>query len=230
MWPGIQTTSADHPFNISGFVLKKGERREIDPPSTWKGRIWGRSRCSTNRTGSFSCQTGDCNSGEIECLGKAGTPSLTLANFYFNNSHGQKDSYEVSVAQGYNLPLLISPQNDLTCTSVDCMVVTNTITYCTFSFAAFSGTRCTNACEKFNLPDICCHSDSHNNYTSSEKCQLTVGSQSPDLRTACPLASLNDEDGLLSNDYGDSGHHHLKCTNSADYLVTFCPSSTRTTK
>lgn len=110
VWPGIQTTAADHPFNISGFVLKKGERREIDPPSTWKGRIWGRSRCLTNTTGSFSCLTGDCNSGEIECLGNSGKPSLTLAKFNFNNSHGLNDSYEVSAVQGYNLPLLLPPK------------------------------------------------------------------------------------------------------------------------
>ncbi|KAJ4879745.1 PR5-like receptor kinase [Raphanus sativus] len=216
VWPGIQTTSADHPFNISGFVLKKGERREIDPPSTWKGGIWGRSRCSTKRTESFSCQTGDCNSGEIQCLGNAGTSSLTLAMFNFNNSHGQNDTYVVSVAQGYNLPLLIAPQNELTCTSIDCMVVSNN-TYCTAALSSLF--TCINSCEKFNLPQICCQSDNHNNYTSSEKCQLTVDTQSQELSNECPL----------SYDYNDSGNP-LKCTNSAGYLVTFCPTSTMTTK
>ncbi|KAL0798984.1 hypothetical protein Bca101_054159 [Brassica carinata] len=214
VWPGIQTTSADYPFNISGFVLKKGERREIDPPSTWKGRIWGRSRCSTNRTGSFSCQTGDCNSGEIQCLGNAGTPSLTLAKFNFNNSHGQNDSYEVSTVQGYNLPLLIAPQNEQTCTSVECMVVTNK--YCPRSPVeqTLLGLSCDNVCDKFNLPQICCQSDSDNNYASAEKCQLTVDSQSQDLRHACPL----------SYNYDDSSNL-WKCNNSAGYLVTFCPLS-----
>ncbi|KAF3546077.1 hypothetical protein DY000_02008568, partial [Brassica cretica] len=220
VWPGIQTTAADHPFNISGFVLKKGERREIDPPSTWKGRIWGRSRCLTNTTGSFSCQTGDCNSGEIECLGNSGKPSLTLAKFNFNNSHGLNDSYEVSAVQGYNLPLLIAPQNEPTCTSTDCMVVTNK--YCPRSAVKeykLSGISCVNACEKFNLPEICCESDSDNNYASAEKCQLTVDSQSQDLRRACPLAYNYDDSSNL-----------WKCTNSAGYLITFCPLNARITK
>ncbi|CAH8349838.1 unnamed protein product [Eruca vesicaria subsp. sativa] len=175
VWPGIQTTSADYPFNISGFVLKNGESREINPPSTWKGRIWGRSRCLTNTTGSFSCQTGDCNSGEIECLGNAGTPSLTLAKFNFNNSHGMNnnDSYEVSVIQGYNLPMLISPQNELTCSSIDCMAI--------------------NACTKFNLPQICCGSNDspNNNYASAEKCQVTVDPRSDYLNEECRRNALN---------------------------------------
>ncbi|KAL0698895.1 hypothetical protein Bca4012_055017 [Brassica carinata] len=210
VWPGIQTTAADHPFNISGFALKKGERREIDPPSTWKGRIWGRTRCSTNKTGSFSCQTGDCNSGEIECLGNAGTPSLTLAKFDFNNSHGWNDSYEVSVAQGYNLPLLIAPQNDLTCTRSYCMVASHEDCSLAVEYGdvGIGGVSCVNYCEKFHLPKICCESDSDNNYASSEKCQLTVDTQSQDLRDACPLAS-----------------NLWKCKNSAAYLINFCPLS-----
>lgn len=100
------------------------------------------------------------------------------------------------------------------------MVVTNK--YCPRSAVKeykLSGISCVNACEKFNLPEICCESDSDNNYASAEKCQLTVDSQSQDLRRACPLAYNYDDSSNL-----------WKCTNSAGYLITFCPLNARITK
>lgn len=51
------------------------------------------------------CATGDCG-GRIECNGAGGVPPATLAEFQFDG-HGGLDYYDVSLVDGYNLPMAI---------------------------------------------------------------------------------------------------------------------------
>ncbi|KAL0751550.1 hypothetical protein Bca101_033553 [Brassica carinata] len=106
VWPGFSNSFND--FGTTGFALEKGESRVILASPFGSGAIWGRTLCSRNSTGKFSCATGDCGSGETEC-GKYGQSprNTTLAEFETNN--GTVDLYRVNVVYGFNLPLLACP-------------------------------------------------------------------------------------------------------------------------
>ncbi|CAJ1968857.1 unnamed protein product [Sphenostylis stenocarpa] len=49
-----------------GFELAPGGSDSVDVPSPWSGRFWARTGCSKN-DGGFTCATGDCGSGQLEC-------------------------------------------------------------------------------------------------------------------------------------------------------------------
>ncbi|KAL8535095.1 hypothetical protein ACS0TY_010932 [Phlomoides rotata] len=72
--------------------------------------MWGCSVCSQDSTtGKFTCLTGDCGSGTIECAEGGAAPLVTLAEFTLNGADGL-DFYDVSLVDGYNLPMVIAPQ------------------------------------------------------------------------------------------------------------------------
>ncbi|XP_074304380.1 PR5-like receptor kinase [Silene latifolia] len=108
VWPAIATSSGTGSANVFGFALHEGESSVVAISTEWNGRVWGRTLCSINKsTGHFSCQTGVCTTGNIQCTSSYITP-VTLAEFslgQFNN----EDFYDVSVLAGYNLPLLVAP-------------------------------------------------------------------------------------------------------------------------
>ncbi|KAL0659322.1 hypothetical protein Bca4012_079907 [Brassica carinata] len=64
VWPVI--FSYDSNLSTTGFLLRSGEARILQAPSSWFGLISARTLCSTNSSGYFSCATGDCESGIIE--------------------------------------------------------------------------------------------------------------------------------------------------------------------
>ncbi|KAL0928314.1 hypothetical protein M5K25_000188 [Dendrobium thyrsiflorum] len=100
--------SSPAPLSTTGFVLNSGQSRSVDIPSSWSGRLWGRTYRSTNQsTSTFSCVTGDCGSGKIDWSGSGATPPATLAEFTLNGSSGM-DFFDVSLVDGYNLHMLIS--------------------------------------------------------------------------------------------------------------------------
>ncbi|GFY95793.1 pathogenesis-related thaumatin superfamily protein [Actinidia rufa] len=67
VWPGILSNAGIAPLSTTGFALRHGESKNINLPSSWGGRFWGRTHCSEDSAGKFSCITGDCGSGKLEC-------------------------------------------------------------------------------------------------------------------------------------------------------------------
>ncbi|KAL0423841.1 UNVERIFIED_CONTAM: PR5-like receptor kinase [Sesamum radiatum] len=66
--------------------------------------MWGRTLCSQDSTtGKFTCVTGDCGSGALECGGGGAAPPATLAEFTLNGADGL-DFYDVSLVDGYICP------------------------------------------------------------------------------------------------------------------------------
>jgi hypothetical protein len=65
VWPGILSNAGVPAMSTTGFALQKGESKTITAPASWGGRFWGRTHCSQDSTGKFSCVTGDCGSGKI---------------------------------------------------------------------------------------------------------------------------------------------------------------------
>uniref|UniRef100_A0A1J3DSY8 Glycerophosphodiester phosphodiesterase protein kinase domain-containing GDPDL2 n=1 Tax=Noccaea caerulescens TaxID=107243 RepID=A0A1J3DSY8_NOCCA len=177
-------------------------------PSPWTGRFWGRSLCSTNSTGGFSCATGDCGSGKIECSAAPMLP-VTLAEFTIGNS--AQDFYDVSVVDGYNLPLVVvplHPQRGRECSSVGCVVDLNKTCPPELKVGREQPIACMSACQKFKDPVFCCTN------TTVEECQPTLYSKS--FKSECPLVYSYPLDDATST---------FTCPNSPNYVITFCPST-----
>ncbi|XP_073033298.1 thaumatin-like protein 1b isoform X2 [Primulina eburnea] len=213
VWPGILSNAGIAPLLTTGFSLQTGESNVIDAPSSWGGRFWGRTHCSVDSTGEFSCATGDCGSGKIECAGRGATPPATLAEFTLQGDAGILDFYDVSLVDGYNLPMLVVPQgaSGANCTSIGC--VGDFDESCPSELRVSSlggeGIACKSACEAFGTDEYCCSGA----YGSPQVCQPTQYSQI--FKKACPHAYSYAYDDRTST---------FTCTGGTDYVVTFCPS------
>ncbi|CAD0082133.1 unnamed protein product, partial [Aureobasidium vineae] len=110
IFPGIATQHGTAPGQ-TGFELTPGATLSQIVSEDWQGRIWGRTNCSFNAQGRSNgggpaCTTGDCN-GVIPCQAAVSfLPRLTLAEFTLNAGDGQS-YYDISLVDGYNLPLAI---------------------------------------------------------------------------------------------------------------------------
>ncbi|XP_078167196.1 pathogenesis-related thaumatin-like protein 3.5 [Carex rostrata] len=217
VWPGLLSGAGTAPLETTGFVLNQGESQTITAPQSWSGRFWGRTLCATNSTtGQFTCGTGDCGSGTVQCSGSGAAPPATLAEFTLDGSGGM-DFYDVSLVDGYNLPLLIVPQGGTgTCSSTGCLADLNSA--CPTSLKVVQDTNegssesvaCKSACEAFDTPEYCCSGE----YGSPSTCKPSSYSQY--FKNACPRAYSYAYDDATST---------FTCTD-ASYTITFCPSTT----
>ncbi|ETS77809.1 hypothetical protein PFICI_09871 [Pestalotiopsis fici W106-1] len=102
IWPGIATQAGDGPES-SGFELGPGETRDLTVGPTWNGRVWGRTNCTVSNE-TATCLTGDCF-GLLECDYSGAAPA-TLAEFNLAGGQtGLQTFYDISLVDGYNLPL-----------------------------------------------------------------------------------------------------------------------------
>lgn len=216
VWPGLLSGAGTAPLETTGFVLNQGESQTITAPQSWSGRFWGRTLCTTNSTtGQFTCGTGDCGSGTVQCSGSGAAPPATLAEFTLDGSGGM-DFYDVSLVDGYNLPLLIVPQGGTgTCRATGCLADLNSA--CPTSLKVVQDTTegsesvaCRSACEAFDTPEYCCSGE----YGSPNTCKPSSYSQY--FKNACPHAYSYAYDDATST---------FTCTD-ASYTITFCPSTT----
>ncbi|XAR61647.1 hypothetical protein NMG60_11016125 [Bertholletia excelsa] len=211
VWPGILSNAGIAPLSTTGFALQKGESQTINAPSSWGGRFWGRTLCSEDSTGKFSCVTGDCGSGEVECAGNTAVPPATLAEFTLNGAGGM-DFYDVSLVDGYNLPMLVTPEggSGVNCTTTGCGANLNSA--CPSELKVTStdgdGVACKSACEALGEPQYCCSGA----YNTPATCKPSSYSQL--FKNACPRA--------YSYAYDDSTST-FTCA-GANYVITFCPS------
>ncbi|XP_058772698.1 pathogenesis-related thaumatin-like protein 3.5 [Vicia villosa] len=213
VWPGILSGAGTSPFSTTGFALQPGESNALPVPPSWSGRLWGRTLCSQDSTGKFSCITGDCDSSTIECAGKNAIPPASLAEFTLNGAGGL-DFFDVSLVDGYNLPILIEPHGQTdggNCTATGCSVDLNAACPTELKVMSSDGggesVACKSACEAFGDPQYCCSGA----YGSPDTCKPSTYSQF--FKSACPRA--------YSYAY-DDGSSTFTCA-SADYTITFCP-------
>ncbi|XP_020524436.1 thaumatin-like protein isoform X3 [Amborella trichopoda] len=202
VWPGITPGEA---LAGGGFALKPGQSRILTAPTGWSGRIWGRTGCSFDDTGNGSCQTGGCGS-SLKCGGSGNTPA-TLAEFTL----GARDFYDVSLVDGFNLPMVVTPVHGQgNCSSAGCDGDLRDT--CPSELAVKAGSQtvgCRSACNVFGSEQYCCTGMHANSLT----CQPT--SYSKKFKEACPAA--------YSYAYDDPTSIFI-CVD-ADYIVTFCSKS-----
>ncbi|KAG7589622.1 Protein kinase-like domain superfamily [Arabidopsis suecica] len=214
IWPA--TYGYKRSLETTGFVLEKGETRTIKAPLSWTGRFWGRTICSTNSTGAFSCATGDCASGKIKCLGNPIDPT-TVAEFNLA-SYSDVDYYDVNVINGYNLPLLVTPENK-NCRSTGCVVDMNEtcpseLMVNSSSLRSHHPIACMTTCQRYQLPELCCVGLSSGVVVLQGICKRTIYSRT--FNRACPSA--------YSYIY-DVNNSSFTCPYFSNFVITFCPSS-----
>ncbi|KAF8178150.1 thaumatin [Mycena galopus ATCC 62051] len=120
IWPAIFTSAGGQPAQATGWVADAFTAVTFSVPAEWNGRVWGRRDCDFSvNPGATSCIDGGCNGGLL-CDPTTGTgvPPATLAEFNLNA--GGTDFYDVSLVDGYNLPMRID--NNVGCGIPSCPV------------------------------------------------------------------------------------------------------------
>ncbi|XP_020115146.1 thaumatin-like protein 1b [Ananas comosus] len=215
VWPGILSSAGAAPLATTGFALAPGEARAVDAPAGWSGRIWGRTLCGGGGGGgAFSCATGDCGSGAIECSGGGAAPPATLAEFTLDGS-GSNDFYDVSLVDGYNIPMLVAPQGGSgpNCRPTGCLADLNGVCPSDLKVVVGGeGVACRSACDAFGAPQYCCSGA----YGSPSTCGPT--SYSLFFKNACPRAYSYAYDDATST-------FTCAAATASSYIITFCPST-----
>lgn len=181
VWPGIYNSDSTVSLNTTGFDLKKGESRVIDAPKSWEGRFWCKSLCSTNSVRS----------------------PATLVDFSFNKYNGQ-DLYDVSLVEGYNLPLVVVPVGLRSCNSTGCVLNLNKTCPSELKVG------------REHQP-VGCMSDCQNQkpFKYYTRRKITCVSKSDEIfKRECPLANVDGDATRL-----------FTCSNPHGYVITFCPST-----
>ncbi|KAG5066172.1 hypothetical protein JHK86_009903 [Glycine max] len=104
VWPAL-VSNGNATLSTSDFKFRTGESHTVSTPATWEGKIWGCTRCSINSAiGSFSCVTGDCGSGNMECSKKDKSPQVAMTVMInVSNNMGGCDFHEVNLESGFNV-------------------------------------------------------------------------------------------------------------------------------
>ncbi|GKD57091.1 G-type lectin S-receptor-like serine/threonine-protein kinase, partial [Tanacetum coccineum] len=153
VWPGISGKPA---LNITGFELTEGKSRSLHTPDMWSGHVWGRTGCTINGSGHWSCATGDCGTGEMECNGQSYKPPVTIAEI---NISIYRDTYDVSIMNGFNLPMTVQlTSRQFLYKKMGCVNDLNQ--ECPPDLQLEGGRGCNSACQVFpSSPDYCCHNE-----------------------------------------------------------------------
>ncbi|KAJ6675707.1 PATHOGENESIS-RELATED PROTEIN 5-RELATED [Salix viminalis] len=103
LWPGTLSGNGAATLGDGGFTLVPGASVQFQAPPGWSGRFWARTGCTFDESGSGKCITGDCG-GTLSCVG-GGAPPVSLVEFTIGTNPNDKDFYDVSLVDGYNVGL-----------------------------------------------------------------------------------------------------------------------------
>jgi len=225
IWPAIFTdlnVAPNVPNYPTGWAADAYTAVSFTVPNNWQsGRIWARRDCDfTTNPGPNSCLDGGCNGGLL-CDPHTGTgvPPATVAEWTLG-SNGGPDYYDVSLVDGYNLPVRID--NNVGCPVASCPVDL--------------GPNCPTAIkgpfDSTGFPVGCksaCDANLDGNQADSPNCC----SGSFDTPATCPSSGVAYYSYFKSNcpnsyayAYDESSGTALwTCSSSlnADYTLTFCP-------
>ncbi|KAI8368098.1 thaumatin [Radiomyces spectabilis] len=185
--------SSGHAINLAA-----GATHKFTVPSNWGGRFWGREECSGSGP--------DCNP----------SAPASLAEFLLNG-YSDKDFYDVSLVDGFNLPMDIKPSGSSDGSGNSAEKYACGIPACTTLPSCPEDLQvkgdngkvigCKSACSAFGTDEFCCQG-AHN---SPETCQ--PNEYSSVVKAVCPDA--------YSFAYDDASST-FSCSSSG-YTVTFCP-------
>lgn len=192
------------PYTVWPAAVPGGGRR-LDPGQTWTigfpdgpklAKIWARTNCTFDSSGRGSCLTGDCD-GQLQCQ-SYGSPPHTLAE-YGLNTFGHKDYYDISVLEGFNVPMEFRPTTNECTRAIRCAA--DITGQCPDELRAPGG--CNNPCTVYKTTQYCC---------GSGRCRPTNLSRF--FKARCRDAFTYPEDDPTST---------FTCPEGTSYRVTFCP-------
>ncbi|XP_051195021.1 pathogenesis-related thaumatin-like protein 3.5 [Lolium perenne] len=205
IWPAVTPSPSDS-FGGGGFELKSGQSIVFTAPPAWSGRIWGRTDCAFDGSGTGKCGTGSCGP-NLKCSGASGDPPASLAEFTL----ATPDFYDVSLVDGFNLPITVNPVNGHSpgnCSAAGCDGDLRETCPAELAVKGAGGktVACRSACDVFNTDQYCCRGK----FAGPSTCPPTTYSKK--FKEACPTA--------YSYAYDDPSSL-FQCS-GADYVVTFC--------
>lgn len=222
VWPAIFTGGGDIPSQPTGWELGAGQSTSFAVSDNWTAaRVWARTNCVADPSGTLQCATGDCRGSGLTC-GATGAPPATLAELTLT-AHGA-DSYDISLVDGFNVPMGISLSRP-DCKAPACAVNINNVCPSALRTALDAGGHnlaCNSACAAGlgGTPDgnkACCTGS----FTDPGKCKSCGVDYYGVFKDQCPDAYAYAYDE-------SSGTALWTCDNSAaapaDYTITFCPS------
>lgn len=111
IWVGAHGNPGHIAPNNGGWELAAHATMDVSTPNNWAGLFWGRTGCNFDSQGNGTCETGDCGNG-LYCNGARykTVGGTSLAEFALNQYQGL-DFYDVSLVDGYNIPVIINTVN-----------------------------------------------------------------------------------------------------------------------
>ncbi|KAL7416604.1 thaumatin-like protein [Mrakia frigida] len=216
-WPAMFTGTGEAPNAPTGWEAAAGSTVSFNVPETWtSGRIWGRTGCDfsdANNLDASTCVSGGCPGG-LECTAWGQLPT-TLAEFGLGQWQGV-DFYDLSLVDGYNLPVSITPSDDA-CKAPSCAAELNAPCPADLQSSfddAGSNLGCKSACTAVGGDKNCC-TGAFNNPTSCVAAGVTDYAY---FKTSCPNAYAFAFDET-------SGTALWGCNTQPSYTVEFCPST-----
>lgn len=200
IWPAIITLGNNN--GGSGFQLKAGQTAFYSAPDGWSGRIWGRTGCSFDNNGNGTCQTGSCGD-SLNCS-SAGSLPVSIAEFTI----GQPDFYDVSLVDGFNLPIVVTPINGTgNCSAAGCDGDLRQSCPSQLTFKSNGkDVACRSACDVFNTDEYCCRGS----YGDPGSCLPT--NYSKIFKQTCSAAST----------YAFDDRTSIITCSAREYVVSFC--------
>ena len=193
VWPASAPNTGHPVLAGGGFYVPQGKSRRVVAPANWNGRFWARTGCNftANGMGVAGCLTGDCE-GRLACNGSVGAPPATLVEVSLHEDAPKGSSYDVSLVDGYNLPVAVSAKpatggaDPNKCAIAGCAKNVNAVcppelqVTATGSGGGKTVVACKSACLAFGLDAFCCRGA----YATPATCRGTVYSRL--FKDACP--------------------------------------------
>ncbi|KQK10506.1 osmotin-like protein [Brachypodium distachyon] len=189
IWPGIQANADSEVLEGGGFYLPALSHHSFPAPThAWSGRIWARTGCApAGGAQELRCATGDCG-GRLQCGGLGGAAPATLAQVSLHHGGNDNDqsSYGVSVVDGFNVGLSVTPHEGRgNCPVLACRK--NLTETCPSELQVRAGAgdgvvACKSGCQAFGTDELCCR----NMYNSPQTCRASKYSQF--FKGECPQA------------------------------------------
>ncbi|KAF8263503.1 thaumatin [Lactarius quietus] len=219
IWPALHTDSDTAPNYPTGWAAPPSTSVEITLPDDWSGHVWGRRDCDfTTNPGPDSCLDGGCPGGLL-CTGPGQSP-VTVAEFKLSSDDNAFDYYDISLINGFNIPMIIDNDNRGECgfprCSVDLGADCPTPLKEAFDPTGFPG-GCKSACAAGLAPDPnndpnCCTGI----YDSAQSCPSSGVQYYSYFKSHCPDTLVYAFDGSDGVRYScDSG-------SETEYEVRFC--------
>ncbi|KAL9546272.1 hypothetical protein MBANPS3_006745 [Mucor bainieri] len=137
---GVLTNGVSSGLPEQSFDLTPSASNSFSKSDSWGGRVWARYHCS-----------GSAGKDSSNCGVPGATNPASLAEFFFKGTGG-KDYYDISLVDGYNMPMSIIPSGGATPSGYTCGSPQCSISDCPKEYAVTDATgnviSCMSACSK----------------------------------------------------------------------------------